>query len=102
MNKRQNAIVRMLLDRDADVNAPGKSGLTALMCASSKGFEDTLKMLLDWGADINANWESSSALQLAAFGGHENIVQVLLNRGADVNLSENYVTCTSSCSISRA
>lgn len=92
VNKRQNAIVRMLLDRGADVNAPGKDGLTALMCASSKVFEDTLKIVLDWGADIDANWESSSVLQLAVFGGHENIVQVLLNRGADVNLNGNCVT----------
>ncbi|KAG2413897.1 hypothetical protein HFD88_003087 [Aspergillus terreus] len=102
VNKRQNAMVRMLLDRGADVNTPGKDGLTALMCASSKGFADTLKIVLDWGADIDANWESSSALQLAVFGGHKNIVQlqhfkhekimqILLDWGADVNINNEEI-----------
>lgn len=89
VNKRQNTIVWMLLDCGADVNTPGKDGLTVLMCASSKGFKDTLKIVLDQGADINANQKSSSTLQLAVFKCHKNIVQILLSRGPDINLNRN-------------
>ena len=43
-------------------------------------------MLLEKGADTNAQGESyGNTLQTASGGGHEKIVQILLEKGADMN-----------------
>ncbi|KAH8688294.1 ankyrin repeat-containing domain protein, partial [Ilyonectria robusta] len=48
--------------------------------------ENTVQMLLEKSADINAKGgEYRSALQAASEGGHEKIVQLLLEKDADVN-----------------
>ena len=44
-----------------------------------------MQILLDAGADVNAEGSSGTALQGASTYGHEKVVQILLNAGADVN-----------------
>ena len=45
-----------------------------------------VQILLDNGADINAQGgRYSTALQAASAGGHNQVVQILLDNGADVN-----------------
>jgi ankyrin repeat protein len=59
------AIVKMLLENGADVNAKGGND-SALQMASSKCHEAIVKMLLEHGADVNApRGEDFSALNLA-------------------------------------
>ena len=41
-----NDIVKMLLDKQADVNIQANDGLTALMIASQEGHNDIVKMLI--------------------------------------------------------
>ncbi|KAF2142278.1 uncharacterized protein K452DRAFT_250214 [Aplosporella prunicola CBS 121167] len=60
--------------------------LPALYYASLEGLVDSVKMLLDKGADVNAQGGTyGNALQAASSLGHEKIVQMLLDKGADVN-----------------
>jgi hypothetical protein len=93
------AIVRMLLDRGAAVNArTGASakrsgaGVTALMIAAQKGHLEAARLLLDGGADPNLEalplradgreFAGETALSLALGAGHPPIVELLLARGA--------------------
>ncbi|EJT71108.1 hypothetical protein GGTG_10368 [Gaeumannomyces tritici R3-111a-1] len=48
------SIVKVFVDRGADVNAQEKDGWTALMLASRSGHEAVARLLIDRGADINA------------------------------------------------
>jgi ankyrin repeat protein len=55
----------------------------ALQAASAKGYRQVVKMLLDKGADVNAqDGEYGNALQAALAFGHEQVVEMLLNAGA--------------------
>ncbi|KAK1954643.1 ankyrin [Colletotrichum sublineola] len=116
------SVVRMLLHKGADVNASGgyfdihaeggyfgnalqaasKGGYdnicgqfdTALQAASGHGDRNIIQMLLDKGADVNAQGGLfGNALQAASFYGYKNIAQILISKegemliskGADVN-----------------
>ena len=82
-------VVKLLLEKGADVNAFDKeTGRTALLAASAHGHENVVKMLLVNGADVNLVAETSTfgtALQAASEHGHETIVKALLENGADMN-----------------
>ncbi|KAJ5605672.1 hypothetical protein N7510_008453 [Penicillium lagena] len=77
------------------VNSRGGIYGSALQAASSRGYENVVRTLLEQGADINAQGGKyamvkggaygSSALQAACSRGHEKVVQILLEQGADVN-----------------
>jgi ankyrin repeat protein len=54
--------------------------------ASRGGHDKIVELLLDKGADVNAQGgEYGNALQAASLGGHDKIVELLLDKGADVN-----------------
>ena len=54
----------------------------ALQAASWKGNRDVVKLLLENGAEVNAQGgEYGSALQAASVKGNEDIVRLLLERG---------------------
>ncbi|KAL8807781.1 MAG: hypothetical protein Q9200_004529 [Gallowayella weberi] len=82
------AIVKMLLDHDAEVDAEGSSVFsTALSASSYFGFKSIAELLLDKGAKPDRRRDNDdTALELACEGGHEAIVELLINRGSDVNL----------------
>ncbi|KAK4889604.1 hypothetical protein LTR27_011588 [Elasticomyces elasticus] len=64
----------------------GPWGATPLYRAVAGGHEDTVAILLDWGADVNAHCgEGGSALYAANLGGHEKIAQMLLRKGAELD-----------------
>lgn len=77
-------LVRDLLDRGADVNAPGQR--TALQAAAElyEADMDMVELLLERGADVNAPGDTT-ALQAAAWRENMAFVQLLLEKGADVN-----------------
>ncbi|KAI5840807.1 hypothetical protein DFP73DRAFT_557932 [Morchella snyderi] len=71
-------------DIDPGFGNPGHESL--LYLASEYGNKDVTYILLDRGADVNAQGgDFGNALQAAAYEGHEKVMQMLLDRGADVN-----------------
>ncbi|KAI1118674.1 ankyrin repeat-containing domain protein [Nemania sp. NC0429] len=63
------------------------SSWTPLWWAAENGHENTVRLLVEKGVDIEAGVTSSAptALHLAAKNGHEVIVKLLLERGANLN-----------------
>lgn len=79
-------VVKLLLDRGADVNLSREDGYTPLICASAAGNAKVVKLLLDKGADVNAVEKENglSALQNACAAADEKVFDMLVERGADV------------------
>ncbi len=92
---------------DTDVNAGNEFGKTALMYAAQYGFPDSVKILLDAGADINARTNQThtkealclericmlnaerTALMYAVQEGNLDIARYLVEKGADINLQDS-------------
>jgi ankyrin repeat protein len=80
--------VRVLLARDADVNAPQSDGMTALHWAAHHDDASLVKQLIAAGAEPNAsNRYGISPLAIACINGNTAIVELLLEAGADSNSS---------------
>ncbi len=90
---------------DTNVNAKNSFGKTALMYAAQYGFKDSVKILLDSGADINTQtnegnledfcWNDicvisgeRTALMYAVQEGHLDIARYLVERGANIDLKD--------------
>lgn len=85
-------VVKLLVDRGADVNLPDTNGYTALMAACDMSNQRIANFLLANGADVNAVelTYGMSALQSACEAGDEEIVDLLIARGADVEHIDKY------------
>ncbi|KAK5242070.1 hypothetical protein LTS06_011754, partial [Exophiala xenobiotica] len=73
-----------------EINKPDGRGRTALIWASDFGHEKVVQILLNAGADVNAQAIGvrdgySNALSAASAHSNEKVVQILVDRGADVN-----------------
>ena len=75
------------------MNTQDMDGVTSLMIASSHGHPETVRVLLDYGADANMlAWDKESyqtALILACFTQRTVCVALLLDGGADPNLCDS-------------
>lgn len=78
VTSRYTTVVRKLAEAGADINARNSVGQTALCVAASKGDEETVKFLLELGAEIG------SALGWAAKRGQEAVVRLLLERDKSI------------------
>jgi ankyrin repeat protein len=65
---------------DIEVDQKDPMGRTPLYIAAEKGNNVVVQLLVDRGANVNAN-----ALSAASLGGHEAVVRLLVDKGADVN-----------------
>ncbi|KAF3395004.1 Ankyrin-1 [Talaromyces pinophilus] len=88
-------LVRILLLKDADIDAPASvlpGGLTALQAAAQLSDTEILSFLINEGADVNAPASSSdgrSALRVAIATQNIEAVRILLDAGASVTVNEN-------------
>ncbi|MCP3898459.1 MAG: hypothetical protein GY707_01850, partial [Desulfobacteraceae bacterium] len=76
--------LKILLEKNADVNEQDTEGTTALMAAISEGHINIVKTLIEKNADVNIKNNSGyTALAMAISSGHIDIIQVLLKNKAD-------------------
>ena len=83
---------RLLLDHEADVNAPPvpSSKDTALTIAADKGHARFVDLLVTRGADIEVkNKKGNSPLWLACHGGHLEVIKIMVQSLVDVNSMDN-------------
>jgi ankyrin repeat protein len=80
-------LVHRLLDQGANVNARDRQfNATPLMWAAHEGHAETLKLLIERGAEIELVKEGSkTALWYAAEQGRSNTALLLIQRGANPN-----------------
>lgn len=96
-------LMKLLLQHGADPKIPTDINVTPLMVASGIGWVegvtyewspketyDTVKFLLDLGADVNAqDWvDRRTALMGAAHKGRNDVVELLVQHGADLSLHD--------------
>jgi ankyrin repeat protein len=80
--------------QEAKNKSDAHSASSELLKAAEKGETETVKALLDQGADANARKGPDTALMLAASGGHAETARFLLERGADINPRSLYDWCS--------
>jgi ankyrin repeat protein len=80
-------IVRLLIDKGADVTIRTDAANTLLMLAVLAKKPDIVELLLAQASDVNAQDDvGDTALMLAASSGQNNVVEMLIKAGADLQL----------------
>ncbi|MCA1631000.1 MAG: ankyrin repeat domain-containing protein [Acidobacteria bacterium] len=76
--------VKALLDRGADVNAPGRYQMTPLFKASERGDAGIVRLLLERGADVTVRdtFYKATAMTWALNKSHVEVVRALIEKGA--------------------
>jgi hypothetical protein len=70
-----------------DVNYRGAEGWTALLFAAVRGHDEIVRLLIEAGADVDAqNLDGATPLMAAAVSGERGIVEMLVAAGADLRL----------------
>ncbi|KAJ4855513.1 ankyrin repeats (3 copies) domain-containing protein [Trichoderma breve] len=78
-----HTIVKLLVEKGADLEAEDNNDRTPLSWAAEKGYEAIVKLLVENGADIKARDRyRQTPLSWAAEEGHEAIVKLLIEKGA--------------------
>jgi hypothetical protein len=78
----REAVVKLLLEKGAEIEAKDEYGRTPLSWAAGQGHEAVVKLLLEKGAEIEVKDEyGSTPLSWAAEQGHEAVVKLLLEKG---------------------
>ena len=83
----RTAVSRLLIEDGADVSASDEAGRTALTFAAQRGSADTVRDLLEAGAEVDVceSGTGMTPLARAAVGGHGAAAAALLEAGAEVD-----------------
>ncbi|KUM59493.1 hypothetical protein ACN42_g7648 [Penicillium freii] len=80
-------IVQLLIQKGADIGAPGSFRETPLYIACENGHIEVVRLLLDKGADVHhRNQFGWTPVNTASDEGFSDIVLLLIERGADINV----------------
>jgi ankyrin repeat protein len=90
--RNQVDVLKVFLDRGADVNAADRWGWSLLHYTTWEGNTDTTKMLLEKGANPNIveRTEGRTPLHYAAFRGRKTVAEMLLAHGANIDTRDWY------------
>jgi len=82
-------IVKLLLDRGANIDVKNKYGCTPLTLASGRGHLNTVGLLLSRGADVDviSFYAGNTALLLSSLNGYVEIVELLLHHCTNINVT---------------
>ena len=91
-------IAILLLEAGADTEILSSLDQTALYMASSRGFAEVVRLLIDRGADVDAKCDDRNdfghvrrtPLHVASIRRRSEIAKMLLERGADVHCQDNW------------
>lgn len=88
-------VIAFLITIGADVNRTDEEGESALIAAACKGHAHVVQVLINAGAEVNAQSKSLygpgfTALMWAAHEGYESVVEILLGAGAEQNLQTGH------------
>ena len=84
--KNKHEVLKKMLDLGSDPNIKDSNGWSALHYACQLGDYDSVEILINHGALINAYSNNKRIpLHLAAYKGYPNIVELLLKNGSDPN-----------------
>jgi ankyrin repeat protein len=76
-------MVKLLVERGADVNAKTTDGRTALIFACNMGMTEVVKLLVERGADVNAKTtDGHTPLSVAVNENHPQLAAYLSTVGA--------------------
>ncbi len=78
-------IVKAMVQKGADINAPDAKGLVPLAQCLFSGSFDVATVLLEAGADANEVFDFRPLLAISAMFGEEELTRLLLAHGAKVN-----------------
>ncbi|MEW6355260.1 MAG: ankyrin repeat domain-containing protein [Planctomycetota bacterium] len=82
----RTSMIRVLLDRGADVKTTDGLGQTPLHYAASDGNDDVADLLIAAGADLNGRDRTGrTPLHVAVMQQREGMVRLLIQKGAEVN-----------------
>ncbi|KAF5298435.1 hypothetical protein FQR65_LT01214 [Abscondita terminalis] len=83
-------MVKLLIDKRANIQFMNRQKHTPLHLASQKGFIEIMNLLIDHGANLNAHdLEDCSPLSLAILYGHEEAAELLIRKGTRLNHEES-------------
>jgi len=86
----EERLISLFIDRNVDINAKGREGVTPLYIAVQTGPPSTIQFLLDRGAQVDSVTKSGfTPLFQAAVRGSNEITKLLIAKGADVNHKDN-------------
>ncbi len=86
-----DAVVRVLVENGAIVNAMGVVGPLHVAVRSTHTTEAIVRTLVEVGTNVNTkDHEGNTALHIAAMFGYVWIVRILIELGADPNTTNNY------------
>ena len=77
------AVVKLLLEKGAELETKNTDGRTPLSYAARNGHEAVVELLLEKGAELETkDKDGETPLSYAARNGHEAVVKLLLEKGA--------------------
>ena len=81
-------VVKLLIERNADVEGTTSTGSTPLRTAAYRSHLDIVRCLVENGTDVNArsSRDNSTILMMACFRGHLSVVTYVINKGAFMDL----------------
>src|SRR5436189_246528 len=87
--KGHEAVVKLLLEKGAELESKNRYGQTPLSCAAKNGHETVMKILLEMRAELESiDYDGRTPLSRAAKMGNKTMVKLLLEKGAELESND--------------